>query len=131
MLGLMVHIAKIGVVAGLLFGGLLCWGFLNSIRRLQEPPSPLARNFTLLILLVVATVLIGPAFSAIYRILFWRLFPDGALWVFGSVNTLVLGLLVNLYAAKRRLRDLQLIVRMNLGAALILGWFIPVLFLVW
>lgn len=131
MIGLVWKIVKIGVVSGFLFGALLCGGFLQSMRRMTDPPSPLARNVTLLILLAGCTLLIGPGFSAIYRLLFCRLFPQTSLWVFGGINTLVLGILINVYAAKLRLRDLRLIVRMNVGAAVILGWLIPILFRVW
>jgi hypothetical protein len=131
MIGLVWKIVKIGVVSGFLFGALLCGGFLQSMRRMADPPSPLARNVTLLILLAGCTLLIGPGFSGIYRLLFCRLFPQTAPWVYGGINTLVLGILVNVYAAKLRLRDLRLIVRMNVGAAVILGWLIPILFRFW
>lgn len=122
-------VLKVGLPAGFLLGCLMSWGFLKTTRRMEDPPSRLARTMSVLLTLVLATGLVGPLFSLAYSYLFFRLFHYHAIWIYGMLVSLVLAVAMNLYASYRRLRDLPIIVRMNLGAAFILGWLIPLLFL--
>ncbi|HOB53844.1 MAG TPA: hypothetical protein PK176_13870 [Acidobacteriota bacterium] len=117
----------VGLPTGFLLGVLMSWGFLKTSRRMDDPPSRLAQTMTVLLTLVLATALVGPLFSLTYSILFFRLFGYHAVWIYGMLVSLVLAVAMNLYAHYRRMRDLPVIVRMNLGAAFILGWLIPLL----
>lgn len=122
-------VLEVGAAAGLLFGGLISWGMMRTLRRADQSPSWAGRLMTVGLILLFTVVVIGPLFSFVYRHVFCRLFPTSGWLVFGLLNTMVLGVLMNLYAWQRRMKDLAVIVSLNAGGALILGWGIPLLFL--
>lgn len=128
MLDKIIMALAVGGITGLLFGTLMAWGMIRSFQREATPPSYFARGITLTVLMLFCTLVIGPLFSMVYRAVFIRLFQDHAALVFGFLITLTLGVLMSLYAWHRRMRDLPVIVALNLGGAAILGWFIPFLF---
>jgi len=131
MLGKVVLLIEIGAVAGLLFGGLVSWGFLRTAARLDTPPSSLARSITVLLILAFTALLIGPLFSFTFQFLFWRYFGQESFWLYGLIVTIIMGLAANLYAWSSRLRDLRTVIIINLGGACLLGWLIPLLHEVW
>ena len=118
---------QLGGLAGLLFGLLIISVLRHNARRLVSPPSPTGQVMATALTLIFCGLFVGPLFSFAYRHLFWRAFGADAWWVFGCLHTLILGVAMSLYAWRLNVRDLRLIVAMNTGAALVLGWLIPLL----
>jgi len=124
----MKEIILVGLITGGLMGVLLCSAFRFTMNRTPEGPSPLGRFLALGVLFLVSLLMVGPALSVVYRVLMIRFLGSYAWWIFGLMHTLVLAVGINFFAWRRRLPDLPLIVMINLGSALVLGWGIPFLY---
>ncbi|MBN2429889.1 MAG: hypothetical protein JXQ27_00365 [Acidobacteria bacterium] len=124
----MKEIILVGLITGGLMGMLLCSAFRFTMNRTAEGPSPLGRFLALGALFLVSALMVGPALSVIYRVLMIRFFGAYAWWIFGLMHTVILAIGINYVAWRRRLPDLPLIVMINLGATLVLGWGIPFLY---
>jgi hypothetical protein len=124
------EIILVGVIAGGLTGILLCSAFRYTMNRTPEGPSPLGRFLALASLLLLSALVVGPGLSALYRVLMLRVLGPHAWWIFGLTHTVILALGINGIAWRRRLPDLRLIVMINIGATLLLGWGIPFYFFI-
>jgi len=124
----LISVMKVGMFSGFLFGCLIGWAMFSSFRKMQDPPSRIAQVVSILAVICFTSIIIGPMFSFVYRHLFIRMFHAKAFLLYAGLNTLVLGIFMNIYAWWRRFKDLSLIVFLNIGGAIVLGWLIPILY---
>jgi len=124
----MINILLAGILVGFVFAVQICSGFLRTMKNTVDPPSKIAKTAAVISMALFCIVFIGPVFSFVYHFLFVRFFAHNAWWIFGGLHTIVLGVVVNIYACRRRLKDLRLIMTINIGSAITLGWLIPLIY---
>ena len=126
----LISVMKVGMFSGFLFGCLIGWAMFSSFRKMDDPPTRTAQVISIIAVTAFTTLIIGPMFSFVYKHLFVRLFHGKAFWIYSLLNTLVLGVFMNVYACWRKLKDITVIIILNIGGAIVLGWIIPILYCV-
>ena len=118
-----------GFIIGTVTGLLLCSAFMQTMRRETDAPSIPGKIVSLSLIFLVNFALVGPLFVGLYHYVFFRSFGSEAWWLFGLGHLVLWGFLANLIAWKLKLKDMKLVVMMNLAMLLILGCLLPCLHL--
>ncbi len=117
-----------GFFSGLIFSILISLFFIFHIRRVSPQPRSVAKVVVIFIIFSFSSLILGPLFSSIYSFLFLPFLGEKAFFIYFLVVFLGISILSNLIVILKKLRDLKIIIILNLLSGVIFSLLPPIFY---
>ncbi len=114
-----------GLLSGLVFSIFISFFFLISIRKVKPEPRKVAKVVVVFLIFLVSSFVLGPIFSTIYGFFFYERL---GFYIYFAVVFTGIGILSNLIAIVKKIKDLKIIIFLNLISGLIFATLPPLFF---